>query len=178
MKPLKKLFKPGIVGLLILILTIFMLLPFPALVLSTQNSSPFLIIPMLYEKGFVLEYVHSVQKTPVQELFVLAPENQLLLTATYYQSLGVGLPFLPEEGHLINDNGVFRLTDINRLFEKIDLAFIPLAKQALLYHGRRYDLQDYWANGTILEIKVEKYSAARIAWQWSKEVNIDWFRLP
>ncbi|MDD2586740.1 MAG: DUF1850 domain-containing protein [Syntrophomonadaceae bacterium] len=163
-------------GLVTLFLLVILFLPFPVLVLSTQKGTTVLLVPMVFEKNFTLEYLHSVQKTPVQENLTLAPENKLLLTSTYYQSLGVGLPFLPEEGKLVNDNGIFKLTGLNRLYDKICLGFMPLAKHALLYHGNRYDFKDYFLPGTIIEIEIKKLSPAEILWQAShceREVNVD-----
>lgn len=163
-------------GLVFLFLIVVCFLPLPVLVLTTQEGTMAFVVPMVYEKSFALEYVHSVQKTPVQEYFVLAPDNQILLTSTHYQSLGVGLPFLPEEGNLVNDEGVFILTGLNRLYDRVNLGFMPLADQALLYHGKRYDFNDYFLPGTILEITVKKYSPARIIWQANhceREVNIE-----
>lgn len=163
-------------GLIILFLLVTLCLPFPVIVLSTQQGSTALLVPMVFEKNFTLEYLHSVQKTPVQENLTLAPENKLLLTSTYYQSLGVGLPFLPEEGKLVNDHGIFKLTGLNRLYDNVCLGYMPLAKHALLYHGNRYDFKDYFLPGTIIKIEIKELTPAAILWQAShceREVNVD-----
>jgi hypothetical protein len=139
-------------------------LPISTITMADQRNGIKILVPMVYEKAFSYEYVHSVEKTPVQEHFVLAPGNRILLTSTHYQSYGVGLPYLPEEGTLVNDNGVFFLSGINRSFSEINLGFMPLAKQALLYHGKKYAFEDFFQPGALLQIDVQKYSPLKIVW--------------
>lgn len=168
--------KFGIIILSFLLLIVLLIYPVPTVVVCNIQEKPCIIIPMLQENTFTYEYVHSVQKTPVQENFVLAPNKMLTLTSTDYQSLGVGLPFLPEEGNLLNDNGIFVLSDLDRHYEKINIAYIPLAKQALICHSKYYDFKDYFSPGTMLEIKVEHYSPVRLIWQIShceRKENLD-----
>lgn len=150
---------------ILLIIIAFCFFPLPVIVVSEQRGEPVLVIPMVHEKSFDLEYIHSVQKTPVQETLLLAPEGNLLLTSTTYRSLGVGLPFLPEEGTLFNDNGVFILSGLNRSFEQINLGFTPIGHQALLYNGQRFNLVDYFSPGAHVCIKAHSYSPAKIIWQ-------------
>lgn len=155
--------KITLVGLLIL-LGVGFLLPVTTLSISQQNSKHQLLIPMVRQKTFSLYYLHSVQKTPVQEHFELAPGNKMILTSTHYQSYGVGLPFLPQEGKLVNKNGVFLLTGINRVYQEINIGFIPLAKQALLYKDKRYDFEDYFDSGSLLKLTVHRYSPFTLIW--------------
>lgn len=143
----------------------FFLYPSPVLVLNDLRGGNGLILPIQGEEGFTLEYTHSVQKTKVEEHFVFAPNNQLVLTSTNFQSLGVGLPFLPEEGNLVNDNGVFRLTEINREFASITLGFMQLAKQAIIFKDEKYELEDFFTEGRLIEILYEEMSKAEIIWQ-------------
>lgn len=151
--------------LLVLFIAIILFLPVPTLVMRQQGGNSGFVIPLVLDQSFTLEYVHSVQKTPVQEHFVLAPGNQLLLTSTEYQSYGVGLPFLPGEGKLEIGDGVLVLSGLNRSFSKINIGFMPLAKQALLYRGNRLAFDDYFEPGKVLELEVENYSAVEIIYQ-------------
>lgn len=149
--------------LLGILLIFFCLIPIKTLVVGIQQENDMLIIPMLKEKAFSLNYVHSVQKTPVQENFILAPEdNTLILTSTEFQSLGVGLPFLEEEGHFVNTEGLFVITEINRPFAVINLAFMPLAQQSLNYNNIRYEFKDYFEPGTLIRIEVKDLSPAQL----------------
>lgn len=157
--------KLGVTVFALIILLALFLVPVPTLLVSVQNGNPVLVLPVLWEKTFTLEFTHSVLKTPVQEHFVLAPDNELLLTSTTYKSLGVGLPFLPEEGKLVNEHGVFVLTGLDRHFQEINQGFMPLAKQALLFGGKRYDFKDYFKPGSLVRLQVKQYTPAKIIWQ-------------
>lgn len=157
-----------------LILIIVLFYPLPSLVLSRQDGREILIIPLVYEKTFTYEYLHSVQKTPVQEHFVPAPGNVILLTSTTYSSLGVGLPFLPEEGKFVEENGVFKIENMNRRYEKITWGFMPIARQALIYGDKKYLFADYCEPGELIELKITNKCLAAIwyqNWQAGKEAG-------
>lgn len=157
-----------------IIVMIILLYPLPALVLSLKDGNEVLLIPLIEQKSFTYEYLHSVQKTPVQEHFVLAPGNVILLTSTTYRSLGVGLPFLEEEGNFVEENGVFRIENMNRKYEKITWGFMPIARQALIYENKKYLFADYCEAGELLELKIKKNSLAAILyknWQAGKEAG-------
>lgn len=154
-------------GVVVLVMVVLVMFPIPVLLVSEPDHPPALVIPLVHGKTFSLEYVHSVQKTPVQEHFSLAPGNKLVLKSTTYQSLGVGLPFLPEEGNLVNDNGTFVLSGLNRQFNKIRIGFMPLAHQGLLYHGQHYQFKYYFAPGTLLEIEAKVFPLFITIWQVS-----------
>lgn len=120
--------------------------------------------PLWPDKGFTLTYVHSVQKTSCYENIEVGPEGDLVLTSTEYESLGAGLPFLAGEGKLINRDGCFILTDLNRRFDEIYLRTMPVAQQALILRGRRFDLDNISAPGSLLRLQVEPITLFQIFW--------------
>lgn len=137
--------------------------PLPVLQVK-NNTNQALLIPLLQGKDFSLEYIHSVQKSPVQEHFTVVAENQMHLTSTTYQSLGVGLPFLPSEGQLVNNQGKFELTGLNRVFREIRLAVMPVTYQSLVYNNRSYILSNYFLSGSLVNISVQSYSPGYLIW--------------
>ena len=64
-------------GLLLVVVLALFFVQVPTLVASEQNGDPEFAIPLLLERNFSYEYLHSVLKTPVQENFTLAPGNDL-----------------------------------------------------------------------------------------------------
>ncbi len=160
-------------GIILLIYLTASILQIPVLVISEQQGDEVLIIPMLDEQEFDYKYIHSVQKTPVQEHFAVAPDNQLLLTSTTYQSFGVGLPFLPGEGDLKHIDGKYVLTGINRRFDRINIGFITLAHQELSYDGKCYSFQDYFESGALLVVEVKHYSAREIIGEFIRRTYSD-----
>ena len=146
-----------VTGVAIILTVLLLLISVPTIVISTQEGTPGLLVPLGRKKEFTVEYLHSVNKTPVQEHFVAAPDNQIILIGTDFRSLGVGTPFLSEEGQLVNDQGVYRLTGMWRIFDKISYVTLDFTRLALLAEEDKYYLSDYFADGTIVEIKTARY---------------------
>lgn len=133
---------------------VIMLYPLRALQLCDTEKQEKLLLPLWGGDSFSYEFLHSVQKTPVRENFTVADDGRLLLVSTRYYSLGVGLPFLPEEGTFINDDGVFEFRDLNREFEYINFGLMPLAQQHLILRERSYYFDDHFASGATLRLEV------------------------
>jgi len=72
--------------------------------------------------NFSTLYIHSVEKTPVKEIFVIDNQYRIILSETQVSSSGAGLPsqIFEEEQFLLKD-GKFIINNIN-----IFLPFIPL----------------------------------------------------
>ena len=162
----------SVLGLSI-ILMLSQLIHIPVLIVSEQQGEEVLIIPLFHGRDFDYQYLHSVQKTPVQEHFTATPDNQLLLTSTTYESFGVGLPFLPEEGKLHHINGKYLLSDLKRKFDIINIGFMDLAQQELSYHGQEYSFRDYFLSGTKLVVEVKDYTVPELLRGHIRRVYID-----
>lgn len=150
---------------MLLATAMFLLLPLPVLVVTHRNGQPALVFPLLWNRTFSLAYVHSVHKTPVEENFTVQPGGRMVLTSTSFDTLGVGIPFSPREGVLVNRENRFILTGINREFEAINLKAIPLARQSITFDGKRYAFNDYFARGATIRLKADRYPAVHILWR-------------
>lgn len=126
----------------------------PYLVAEDESGQPLLHLRLWPENSFTLTYMHSVQKTPCSEVFRPGHDGGLVLTETEYQSLGVGLPFLPGEGKLTIENGRFVIRGLNRRFAEIGLRAMPVARQALVVQGRRYELTTLVPPGSLIRLYV------------------------
>lgn len=62
---------------------------------------------------FSLIYIHSIHRTPVEELFVINENRQIVLDAMIFESYGVGMPTSPE------GNETFRMADGKMRIENI-----------------------------------------------------------
>jgi len=91
--------------------------------------------------AFSLGYVHSVMKTAAEEYFKAGKDGRIVLTETVYQSYGVGLPFLPEEGELTVRDGLFILK-MHREFPEISMVISPLARHYLRIGGTKLNLSE------------------------------------
>ena len=61
-----------------------------------------------------------MQKTPVEEFLTAHADGHFHLMGTRYQSHGVGLPFLPEEGSF-RQEGEFFVLDMDRDYTELSL---------------------------------------------------------
>ena len=114
-----------------------------------KNIKQTLAVP---QKKFTLSYIHSVQKTPVYEVFEITKDNKLILRETAYSSLGVGLPFIEGEGHFINEQGKFKLTGLDRDFTSIPIRVSPIPEHSIIIGEKTYPLLSLVAPDDLVKI--------------------------
>ena len=136
------------------ILALWQVLTMPCLVV-TAGGQRLLIKEAVPGMALSLRFIHSVQKTPVEEFLVVSEaRDELLLTATKYQSFGVGLPFSPAEGEFTQEGDYFYLRGQNRHFKKLDLR-VGLGTELSLSIADRYlPIYEDYAPGTLVELKL------------------------
>jgi len=142
-------------------MALLILVRLPFLVVEDQTGKNILTFSTLVNKAFCYNYIHSVQKTPCAENFIVS-NNRLVLTSTVYKSLGVGLPFSPDDGKLVNDNGTFVLTGLNRSFKEVGFRAMPVASQELIVKGKEYRLNDYFPPGALINVKPASYTPIQL----------------
>ena len=92
----------------------------PALFLQADGKKIVLARQIRDEVPFTIHFIHSVQKTPVEEFLTAHADGHFHLAGTRYQSHGVGLPFLPEEGNFRREGDYFVL-DMERDYQELSL---------------------------------------------------------
>jgi hypothetical protein len=101
-----------------------------------------------------LSFTHSVQRTLVVENFVVAENYILVLDSTEYKSLGVGLPFLLEDGNFRAENNKFIFSGMNRPHKQLDLRTGPEARLTLTYGDENIPLYELFPAGTLVHLWV------------------------
>ena len=91
------------------LLVAFDILSAPALFLQADGQKTLLVRQIRDAAPFTIHFIHSVQKTPVEEFLTAHADGHFHLSGTRYQSHGVGLPFLPEEGAFRQEGEYFIL---------------------------------------------------------------------
>lgn len=157
--------RTGVFALILLIMALLFLVKLPFLVLSDREGKTSLVLPLSGEKNFSLYYIHSVHKTPVWDNFSVGQGDRLVLASTRFESLGVGIPFLPGEGNLVFENGKIVLSGLDRSFNELSLLLTPVAEQALLLRDKKYCFNDYFEPGDSIRIRVVRSSAGKVLWQ-------------
>lgn len=120
------------------------------------GADPYFEIPVEDGESVVLAYTHSVEKTPVRDVYVVE-DDALRMVRTEFSSFGAGLP----------TDGVYRIedgyaVDSDDRFTVLTVAPSDVAGHELIVGGERYDLTV--ASGSVA-IRVEPSSflgAARL----------------
>ena len=102
------------------VLVAFDILSAPALFLQADEQKTILVRQIRDEVPLTIHFIHSVQKTPVEEFLTAHADGHFHLAGTRYQSHGVGLPFLPEEGNFRREGDYFVL-DMERDYQELSL---------------------------------------------------------
>mgnify|MGYP000924086480 FL=1 len=102
------------------LLVAFDILSAPALFLQADGKKIVLARQIRDEVPVTIRFIHSVQKTPVEEFLTAHADGHFHLSGTRYQSHGVGLPFLPEEG-AFRQEGEYFILDMERDYSEMSL---------------------------------------------------------
>lgn len=111
------------------------------------------------ELVLTIDFIHSVQKTPVKEKLQVSSEGrELELVETRYHSFGVGLPFMESEGNFRQEGNDFVLTGMNRRFASLSLRTgvgteltVTLSREG---YARCFELYREYAPGTLIEVRL------------------------
>ena len=109
-----------IVGVLFLLFFLKHLMQ-PMIIVESDNNI-ITSMPAQSHFPFSTRFIHSVQKTPVEEYFEVNDEcNGFILISTRYQSFGVGLPFLASDGTFKREGDSFIMENMNRRIDVLNL---------------------------------------------------------
>ena len=126
-------------------------------VLLPENDRPISSFPVKKGEEWHYHYKHSVQQTPVDEYFRVNGVNDLTMTHTTYESLGVGLPYDVAEGKFtsLKKDGKFDL-EMNRPYRSLQFRTAVQAMPKIIHNKETYDLCALYGQGTLVEVKVIK----------------------
>lgn len=99
-----------------------------------------------------IEFMHSVQKTPVIEELEYR-DGEFVLLRTRYKSLGVGLPFDAADGHFRREGDWFIMDDMNRRFKGLELRTGKGTRLTVTVAGNRFELYKKFPLGTKIIVK-------------------------
>lgn len=130
------------------------------------NQLVFLVTPEGNQKQFIfdtfpggkwhIEFTHSVQKTPVEEFFIINGVDDMVMQYTRYQSLGVGLPFLPSEGKFTATKDGHFILEMNRPYKKVQIRTAMEAKPKVYYADQEISVYEIYQPGSLVEMSVVK----------------------
>ena len=104
---------------------------------------------------FSTQFIHSVQKTPVEEFFVVNDDcSGFILKSTRYQSFGVGLPFLESDGNFRREGDNFIMDDLNRAIKTLDLRPGVGTKLSITINGETLPLYKIVPLGSLVRVSI------------------------
>ena len=110
---------------------------------------------------FSTHFIHSVQKTPVEEYFVVNEDcSGFILKSTRYQSFGVGLPFLESDGTFRREGDSFIMDDLNRPIKILALRPGVGTELSITINGETLPLYEIVRLGSLVSVSiVPRYKA-------------------
>lgn len=103
---------------------------------------------------FTLRYMHSVQKTPVFEIYRIDGSGDIYLQETTVKSSGYGLPTAETTGHFNFKDGWLRITGFNRKIDPLVLRVSYLNDMLLIFGDHCVNLPDIAIPGHRIEVRI------------------------
>jgi len=107
-------------------------------------------MPVLPRERLMYEYVHSVERTAVYEVFVLDPAG-LRVVETGFQSYGAGLPLDSDNFRL--ENGWF-IIDLDRTISRLVFRVASGEQQVLRFRNTSYLMSTFSEVGKAVEVRI------------------------
>ena len=145
------------------LLVAFDILSAPALFLQADGQKTLLVRQIRDAAPFTIHFIHSVQKTPVEEFLTAHADGHFHLAGTRYQSHGVGLPFLPEEGTFRQEGDYFVL-DMDRDYPELSLRTGVGTELTIEAGGRVIPVYEMYPAGT----RIDLVAAPLYTYFWKK----------
>ncbi|MET3727138.1 hypothetical protein ABID52_000719 [Fictibacillus halophilus] len=112
---------------------------------------------------FSIEYIHSIHKTPVREIYQVHNE-EIMQTEMRFQEFGVGMPSGAADGEVFTHKGKnYILSNMKRTFPSLDIRIGQIiANHTLLLKDNEYPFSAFSEKGSWVSLKTEKLNF----WQW------------
>ena len=123
----------------------------PKIFIGTENKAV-AVVNAEENLPLMINFTHSVQKTPVIEELELR-NGEFILLRTKYKSQGVGLPFDAGDGKFYRDGEWFIFDDMNRRFKNLELRTGKGTRLTVTLDGKTYELYRKFPLGTKISIK-------------------------
>jgi len=154
-----------LIGLGIVVI-IFLFIPRYFLELRSINDNKLIFLEQIKPGDiFILEYIHSVSLTSVQEFFKIDEEYQIILIETDFLDHGAGLPYTNfGQEVFLKEEGKFKIKNMQR--------FIPVplyyrvgesSHNCFYFRDNKIDLSSLLGD-TLLTIKIVKQNNLNLLW--------------
>lgn len=125
------------------------------LVRETDYPRVLLRMPLPYGDTFTIRYIHSVDHTPVYEVFKAKKGKGLVLVETYFQMFGAGMGHWEGHGQIVQDGPWTKIKDINKPLGSFLLRVgASEVAHTILYNGEEWNLSEK-AAGKLVEVMIK-----------------------
>lgn len=148
----------GILLILIIIVSIFYLPAFKRFTIVEEKTGRILFYTYVFPGDiFSVKYVHSVNKSPIEDVFEIERNYGIKLTKTIFYSFGAGVPCEPEPGQVfIQKEDRLEIINMNRHIDNYLLKVGTVADHTLCINGREYRLDQLAAPRQTIRFKVQR----------------------
>ena len=130
--------------------------PLKSLILRSGDDEVLAVFPLAKGETFSVRYIHSVQKTPVLEVFFINTEGDIELRETIYEDFGAGLPFLVDGSKVFSSGGgKFRISGYAQPLGEITFRIGRFADYHLLLRNKEIPFTRFGTPGKPLSFRGE-----------------------
>lgn len=130
------------------------LFPLSIRIESVDRETILLDLPIRREDRFVIEYVHSSDHTPVQDVFEIDEKGEIVLIEENFNWFGAGLEFMSwEKASLTIEDGKIKV-HLKRHLPTLHLRVGRVANHVLTLNGRAIPMKEIAKGGELLKIWV------------------------
>ena len=131
---------------------LFVLTSAPKIFIGTEHATV-AVVDAAEGLPLTIEFLHSVQRTPViEELEFHAGE--FILRRTIYQSQGVGLPFDAADGNFRRVGDKFIMDNMNRPLKNLELRTGKGTRLTVTVDGKTFALYEKFPVGTKIFVRM------------------------
>lgn len=123
----------------------------PVPLLRIQAEDGVILGSLWVPDGFRIGFIHSINLSPVDEEFRIAPDGTIILERMVFDQYSTGMPSGSEDGFVVED-GRF-VTYPERSLDGIALRVSPLEGHTMTYRGRTVPLNRWAKSGALLRLR-------------------------
>lgn len=84
-----------------------------SLIIEKRDGKELISMPIEPGELFIIRYIHSVDISPVYEVFYVDEKKGIIIKETYFKMFGAGMGHWPGRGRIIEKNGWIFIKDMN-----------------------------------------------------------------
>ncbi len=111
------------------------------LTIEKMNGQELISVPIKPGEGFTIRYIHSVDISPVYEVFYADEKKGIIIKETYFKMFGAGMGHWPDRGRIVEENGWIVIKDMNIAIGEFYLRIgAPSVDHTILIKGQEIHL--------------------------------------